>query len=263
MSKIRQGAVLCLVLAAPALWAQPRPASDAEAGQSQVVEAQAAQLYSLANQARAAKGLRRLQWDPALALGALRHCRRMAQEGPIAHRYGGEPDVTARASQAGAHFSLVEENIAVGASPASIHSGWMNSPDHLANLMNPGVDRVGIAVVAHGGVLYAVTDFARAVPVLTQAQVEAAYAGLLRARGLTVLKDPSAARAYCASSGRFSGPDAPGYLIRFQNADLTQLPAPLAARVATGQYRQAAVGSCAPQNLEGAFTVFRVAVLLY
>ena len=262
MGVFRQGAVLYLALVSSVLVGQTRAVSDFDYGKSQVVQSGAGQLFSLANQTRISYGLGTLKWDPALAASALQHCLRMAHEGPISHRYGGEPDLTARAGQAGAHFSLIEENIAVGAYPAGIHQGWMNSPDHRANLLNPGIDRVGVAVVARDGVFFFVADYARVVPLLTQSQVEAAFAGMLRAKGLAVLRDPAEARAYCASSGRFRGADAPGFLIRWQNSDTTQLPQPLLEKLASGEYRQAAVGSCAPQDVEGAFTVYRVAVLL-
>src|ERR1700749_2658826 len=46
-------------------------------------------IFALANQARADAGVGRLAWDPALAAAALAHCRRMAMEGPLAHRDGG------------------------------------------------------------------------------------------------------------------------------------------------------------------------------
>ena len=88
------------------------------------------QIFALANQARAQAGVGRLQWDPALAEAALAHCRRMAMEGPISHRYGGEPDLTGRAAHAGAHFSVIEENVAVGPSADAIHEEWMQSPGH-------------------------------------------------------------------------------------------------------------------------------------
>jgi hypothetical protein len=51
--------------------------------------------------------------------------------------------------------------------------------------------------------------------------------------------------------------------MRWQDADLTRLPQALADRLASGQYRQAAVGSCPAQGVEGQFTAYRVAVLLY
>jgi hypothetical protein len=49
----------------------------------------------------------------------------------------------------------------------------------------------------------------------------------------------------------------------WQDADLTRLPQALVGRIASGQYRQAAVGSCPAQGQEGSFTAYRVAVLLY
>jgi hypothetical protein len=260
---LRNGVMLGVALAAPMLLSQAPVAPSLQNAKAESVPAKAEQLFALANQARAAQGLGTLKWDQALAAAALQHCLRMAAEGPIAHRYGGEPDLTARASQAGAHFSLIEENIAVGSNPASIHQGWMDSPDHRANLLSPDVDHVGIAVVAANGVLLAVADYTRAVVVLTPVQVEAAFAGMLRAKGLSIVKDPAQARAYCASSGRFNGPDPPSFLMRWQNPDVTQLPSSLVEKVASGEFRQAAVGSCPAQDLDGGFTVYRVAVLLY
>jgi hypothetical protein len=240
--------------------------SETGAADSAALSTQAEQLFALANQTRTAHGLGRLEWDPALAAAALKHCQRMSVEGPIAHRYAGELDLTERAGLAGAHFSLIEENIAVGAYPASIHEGWMQSPDHRANLLNNQVDRVGVAVVARGGVIYAVADYAHAVQSMTSPQVDERFAVLLKAHGVQVGSDAArlrSARAYCDSTGKFQGADSPDFMIRWQNPDVSQLPQPLVARLNTGDYKQAVVVSCAPQDVEDGFTVYRVAVLLY
>jgi uncharacterized protein YkwD len=263
MRIVRQAVILSLALDLILFVPSAFAASDSPYGGPQAMPGGAEQLFALASQARAHYGLGALKWDPALAAGAMQHCMRMTQGGSISHQYRGEPDVTIRAGQAGAHFSLIEENIAVGPYASGIHQGWMNSPGHRANLLNPAIDHVGIAVLARGGALYAVADYARAVPVLAQAQVEAAFAGMLRARGVGVLRDPSAARAWCATSQRFKPTDTASFLMRWQGSDVTQLPAELARRVASGEYRQAAVGSCPAQNVDGGFTAFRVAVLLY
>jgi hypothetical protein len=185
----------------------------------------------------------------------------MAAEGPIAHRYGGEPDVGERAAQAGSHFSLIEENVAVGPYAAAIHKEWMDSPHHRENLLSPDVDRVGIALVPSRGVLYAVADYARAVSAFNPAEVEAAVGGLVKARGVALLEDTTDARAFCSRGSK--GGSAPGFLMVWQNADITVLPQPLLDQLANGRYRKAAVGSCAAQGVEGAFTVYRVAVLLF
>lgn len=226
----------------------------------------AEQLFALASQSRAQAGVGRLQWDPALAQAALAHCQRMAQEGPIAHRYGGEPDVAGRAAAAGAHFSVIEENVAIGPSAPAIHAEWMNSPGHRANLLNAQVDRVGIAVVAARGVLYATEDFSHAVPALSREQVEAQVAGLIRVSGVGVLENPSFARAACASDDglpRTAAGAQPRFVMRWQDSDLTRLPPQLVSRLRSRNYRWAAVGNCAPQNVPGTFTAYRLAVLLY
>jgi hypothetical protein len=229
------------------------------------VQTAAEQIVALANQARSENGAGRLRWDPALAAAALYHCRRMAAEGPISHRYGGEPDLSARASQAGAHFSVIEENVAVGPSAAVIHDEWMHSPGHRSNLLSPDVDRVGVAVVASRGVLYAVADYSREVQSLGAREVEAKVADLIRPSGVSILSDPSLARAACATDQGVPHASGamPGFVMRWQDSELAQLPKSLAERLAEGRYHLAAVGSCPARGNQGSFTAYRVAVLLY
>jgi hypothetical protein len=196
----------------------------------------------------------------------MKHCMLMAAEGPISHRYGGEPDVSTRASEAGAHFSLIEENIAVGSYPSQIHQGWLDSPGHRANLLNPEIDRIGVAVVAAQGVLFAVADYAKAVAVLTPAEQESRVAALLRNKGVVIRRDTTDARAACRLDHGLPsliGADSPQFVMRWQGADTDVLPPRLVETLSSGRYRQAAVGSCPARDAEGAFTVYRFAVLLY
>lgn len=254
-----------LLAALPALVAA-QITSQGSYADSGNLEAEARQVFALANEARIQAGMGRLDWDPALAAAALAHCERMAQEGPIAHQYNGEADLTTRTAQAGAHFSVIEENVAVGPTADAIHDAWMHSPGHRANLLSPDVDRVGVAVVAARGVLYAVADYSRGVEPLNAAQVEARVAALIRVSGIAILIDPSAARTACATDDGMSRGDSgpmPRFVIRWQAGDLTELPKALKDKLASGNYRQAAVGSCPAQGLEGSFTAYRVAVILY
>lgn len=223
----------------------------------------AQQLLVLANESRAAAKVRPLAWDASLTDAAMKHGLRMISELQIAHRYDGELDLTTRGAAAGAHFSAIEENLAIGGSACLIHQGWLDSPRHRENLLDPTVDRVGIAVIAKGGLLFAVADYARAVPVLTQSEVEAIFEALLRARHLMISSEAIDARAYCAHSGKYEGADPPRLSILWQNSDVTQLPSELLEALANGSYHKAAVGSCPAQGANGAFTIYRVAVLLY
>ena len=245
--------LLCAFAAVCAAQAGPRPAA-------------AEQLFALANQSRSQAGADPLKWDRALAEAAMRHCQRMAQEGPISHRYGGEADLTERAAAAGAHFALIEENIALGDYASQIHEGWLNSPGHRRNLLNPEVDHVGIAVIEVRGVLYAVADYSRGVQALSPAQVESKIGELLHSTGIMVQQDTAEARAACRLDRglpSMPGGSAPQFVMRWQGADLDHLPHELASRARSGQYRKAAVGSCPPRGEVGGFTAYRLAVLLY
>jgi hypothetical protein len=142
----------------------------------------------------------------------------------------------------------------------------MHSPGHRTNLLNPEVDRVGIAVVESRGVLYAVADYSQVVQSLTSTQVEGRVAALIRPSGISILADPSLARVACATNEgvpHSANSQQPGFVMRWQGSDLTRLPPALVSRMDTRQYHRAAVGSCPAQGLDGSFTTYRVAVLLF
>ncbi len=225
-------------------------------------------LMNLANESRAEAGVARLQWDAALAAAARAHAERMAAEGPIAHRYGGELDLPERANRAGARFSLIEENIAAGQSAAQIHDGWMHSQGHHDNLLNPRIDRIGVAVVEARGVLYAVADYAQGVAELSPAQVEAKVGSMLQTQGMALSADAadlSNARRYCAGDKVGTAGQRARFLMRWQSAEIGKLPPELARELASGRYSAAAIGACAAQG-DGtgqSFTSYRVAALLY
>jgi hypothetical protein len=253
--------LICLLLVLlPFTAAAQRPSQQASR------PAAAEELFALANQSRSQAGAGPLRWDAALAQAAMHHCEWMVREGQLSHRYGGEPDLTQRASAAGAHFSLIEENIAVGSYAAQIHDGWMHSPGHRTNLLNPQVDRVGIAVIeAHGG-MYAVADYSRGVSVLSAEQVESRVGELLRMSGITMRRDDHDARLACRVDHGFPADMTDGqakFVMRWQGADLDHLPQDLVDRLGSGRYRSAEVGACQPRNAQEGFTVYRLAVLLY
>jgi hypothetical protein len=243
--------------------AQPRAIGQDADGT--YVNTAAQQLFALANQTRAEYGAGRLRWDPALAAAALNHCRRMVAEGPLSHQYSGEPDLAGRAAQVGAHFSVLEENLAIGPTAGAVHNQWMNSPGHRHNLLSPDVDRVGIAVIASRGVLYAAAEYSRGVESMGPREAEARVSALIRQSGVTILNDPSVARSVCVmeAGAHLEANPYPGFIMRWQDSQLDQLPGALATRLSKGQYRRAAVGSCPAQGTQGTFTAYRFAVLLY
>ena len=119
-------------------------------------------LFAAVNQARRAQGLTPLRWDESLATAARRHAKVMAERGSAQHGFEGEPNLSARVKQAGAHFSWLSENVIQGPSTAFIHVQFMKSPPHRANVLDGDMDSIGVGVVEQGGQLFAVEDFSHA-----------------------------------------------------------------------------------------------------
>jgi uncharacterized protein YkwD len=117
--------IVSLMLVASMLLAQ----AGSQNGNPATIPPEAWQIVQLVNQARAEVRAGPLQWDTALAEAARQHCLRMAAEESAEHQYDGEPALTERAAQAGMHFSLIAESVAVGSALADIHGEWMRSPD--------------------------------------------------------------------------------------------------------------------------------------
>ena len=133
-------------------------------------------------------------------------------------------------------------------------------------MLNPEIDRVGIAVVASRGVLYATADYARSVEALTQDQVESRFSELIQNTGVKVLADRRFARSACLMDNgmpRSDGISQPTFIMRWEGSDTTHLPKQLVDHLASRQFQQAAVGSCQARGDDGTFTSYRVAVLLY
>jgi len=221
-------------------------------------------LQSAADRERAALGLPPLRLDPALAAAARAHALEMARHNAISHQFANEPALAARSSAAGARFSLISENVAQSPSALNIHDAWMHSDGHRHNLLDPGVDVVGIAVVARGSQLFAVEDFAHLVAALTLGQQEQAVAALVSATGTAVLAADPAARQTClddtgsvSTNGR-----RPAFVVRYTTANLQQIPDALRSRLASRDYPNAMVAACPAQD-PGEFTMYRLAVLLY
>ena len=219
-------------------------------------------LLLAANQDRLQHGIQPVQMDPLLAEAALAHARQMALRGGISHQFAGEAGLAERAADSGAHFSLVTENVAEASNASLIHQLWMQSAGHRANLLDPQVDSVGIAVVSSHGMLYAVEDFAHKVERVPVFEQESRVAALLEAAGVAILNDAGDARETCQLSSGYAGRRQPWFVMRYTTASLSQIPQELKQRLATRKYRQAIVGACSPPQ-ESPFTSYSLAVLLY
>jgi hypothetical protein len=217
-------------------------------------------LLDAANRERAAAGSGPLRWDAALAVAARRHAEFVVQNTLLSHQYPGEAALSERASQAGAKFSIVAENIAMGPNPETIHNGWMHSPGHRKNILNPELTAVGIVVMKGNGGLFAVQDFSRAVQTLSLGQQEEQVVSLVKAAGVAEASATENARKTCAMEQGFVGRRV-SYVFRFETADLSQLPDGVMQKIKGSKYRAASVGACHSDARNG-FTQYKIAILL-
>jgi hypothetical protein len=223
----------------------------------------ARQIFELTNADRREQGLPALQWNDALATAAQAHAERMAQEGMLSHQYAGEPPLMERAAQAGAHFEAIAENVATAPDPEAVEQAWMHSTPHRTNILDPKMNALGIGVVARGGALYAVEDFAEASQALSTVQVEKSAKDVLSGLGIDPSMPAGPAEQACAMQQGVPPGTTPRLMVRAQTPDLQQLSAQLRQQIHSGVYTKAAVGACAPIGVQSTFTMYRVAVLLY
>lgn len=224
-------------------------------------------LFQTTNQHRAEHGLPPLAWDGALAHAAQAHAERMSREpGESQHQYPGEPNLTARAMQAGAHFSKVSENIAEAtASVADIDRAWMNSPVHRANILDLQLNTIGISVIEVRGTLHAVEDFGHSNPTLGRDEIESRAQQALREQGIRVQTSDAATQAARKNCESPNSAPAPGVLLAMQwdGPDLTQLPATVLQGMPQVNQHSVAVGSCPSTRGGEGFTTYHLAVLMY
>src|SRR5579863_5701788 len=163
--------VLTACLAAPAFafqqptnpWATiPRPPHSVSAAYDSQAERQ---LLDLANQARAEAGLAPLQSNEGLTRAARKHSALMASLKQLSHDLPGEDALPQRlAATSSLQFSAEGENVGLAPSAAEVHRGFMRSPHHRENLLNPDYNVAGFAVVRNGNTIYVTEDFGHGVP---------------------------------------------------------------------------------------------------
>jgi uncharacterized protein YkwD len=61
-------------------------------------------------------------------------------------------------------FSSEGENVGLAPSTREVHRGFMRSPYHRKNLLNPDFNVVGFAVARNGNMIYVTEDFGHGLP---------------------------------------------------------------------------------------------------
>jgi Cysteine-rich secretory protein family len=218
------------------------------------------ELFDLLNHERAANHLPELKWDDVLFKAARQHALLMLDLNIMEHQLPGEPGLEERITAAGARFTYIAENIALGKDSGTIHNGWMHSPGHRANILSPRVTSVGIAVVRGTAGLFAVQDFSHAFGNESLEQQEKQVASLLTAKGLHVTGVPDDARKSC--DGNVGSLGRSGALIRFETGNLGEIPPDLGKKIRGEPYRNVAVGACRTPDGAG-FARYKIALLFF
>lgn len=225
------------------------------------------ELFELLNHERSSQGLPALRWDGALFKAARKHALLMLNLDSMEHQLPGEPALEERLTAAGARFTYAAENIAIGTNSHSIHNGWMHSPGHRKNILNPRVTAVGIAVVGGNGELFAVQDFSQSFSDLTLEQQEKQVVSLLAGRGLRVTSGSDEARKACDSNS--AGPKSrtgsimtSWSVLRFETTDLSVLPPEVDKKIRGLSFHNLAVGAC-PTGEAAGFGRYRIALLFF
>jgi hypothetical protein len=219
------------------------------------------QLFEALNRERAAQGLSALRWDAALFKAARLHALRMANLNMLEHQLPSESNLETRLAEAGARFGAIAENIAVGSTPPIIHAGWMDSPGHRKNILDPRLTSVGIAAVRGQGGLFAVEDFSQAVPELSVEQQEKKVVSLLAPLGFRTVSATDEARRTCQSDAGLAG-SSPKSIMRFEVSDLNKLPEDIERKIRSHANSRAAVGACRANTAAG-FSRYRIALLFF
>lgn len=111
-------------------------------------------IAALVNQDRASAGLPGLIHDPAMDSVALQWANQMGAANSMVHNPSYSTQIPSGWSRAG-------ENIAMGQpTPSDMHTAWMNSAGHRANILGDFTD-IGIAFVTVNGTTWGVEDFGK------------------------------------------------------------------------------------------------------
>jgi len=104
----------------------------------------AEQVVTWANVERVRQGLAPLRQVPELMRSAALHSQDMASHDFMGHTGSDGSTPGDRMHRAGYDWHTYGENVAAGyGSPASVVAGWMASPGHRANILNPSFEDVG------------------------------------------------------------------------------------------------------------------------
>jgi len=96
-------------------------------------------------------------WNEVLYEAALKHSNDMATLNFFNHTGSNGYNAGTRIVEAGYNWKVYMENIAAGQKTVhSVVDGWLNSPGHCANIMNPSITEIGLAYMKNTASTYGI-----------------------------------------------------------------------------------------------------------
>lgn len=110
------------------------------------------QVFQLVNQERAQRNLKPLTWNDQLAQVARAHSKDMSERNFMSHTNPDGLSPFDRMKNSGIRYTMAAENIAAGQpTPEAVMEGWMNSPGHRENILNPDLTELGVGFYQGSG----------------------------------------------------------------------------------------------------------------
>src|SRR5262249_4550301 len=244
-----RSAILWLMMLAYPLFSGPlyweSLGGGADSKDIESIPAMEKRIFELANQERAKGGAPPLKWNNNLALAARLHSDQMARHNQLSHQFSDEAELGARLAQQGSRFDADAENVGYAGSADELHSGWMDSPPHRTNMLNPRYDQMGVGITRLGDRLYATQDLAHAVAKFSAEQgadeISNAYKQLrksVRLQPVRVVSSSSLQNIACSDQPTAkigvqgnSNYVAHRYIVNYTTSDLASLPSSLRERL--------------------------------
>jgi uncharacterized protein YkwD len=153
---------LITILSFPFLWGQ--------AGGFYNPEKIEQEMLALVNKARSEQGNQPLRFHPLLNDAALGHSQKMAAEGQLSHRFPNYKTLQERLMDAGLAFIKSGENVAFSEDSEAkfIHDGFMSSPGHRENILDPDFTHCGIRIICSNKKFYVTEEFAQVYTLLNE-----------------------------------------------------------------------------------------------
>jgi uncharacterized protein YkwD len=228
----------------------------------------------LANTARAQAGLSPLQADADLIRAARTHTAAMIRQHQLSHQFPGEPALMQRLmTNTNLHLDHAGENVGYSGSVAQAHDGFMHSPPHRENLLDPVYNVAGMGVMWDGSMLYVTQDFAHSLPTYSAADAEEALAASVSRtrrnadlKALQRMEYAAAATVACAMAKADSiNVTAPRdhTILRYTAMRPEDLPGSATRMIVDPRIQGFAVGICYARTATYPSGVYWVALILY